>query len=179
MTPNEERAYLLNLLFESARWRVDADDPMCAIELEIRDRIQRLNDAEDDTDARWKNMPQQEQKPEIHVETECLEPDDYKALEAAYLNEHLERAIEKKKKQSVGSRPRRKEECVRVFINGKPVWKKREQCIKVPRDNSRGGLNWTWKWVGENSSTVAENSTTKDAQCEAMWAEHEQKGITK
>lgn len=165
MTHNEERAYLLNLLFESARWRVDADDPMCAIELEIRDRIQRLTRVEVHMDV----------EPEIHIEPESTVPDDYKALEAAYLNEHLERAIEKKKKkQSVEAKSRWKDERVRIFINGKPVWKKRSECRQVPRDNSRGGLSWTWKWVGENSATVDENLPTKDEQCEAMWAEHGQ-----
>ena len=153
----------MDLLFEASRWRVDADDPMCAIELEIRDRIQRLNDAEDDTD----------EKPETHVEPETLEPDDYRALEAAYLNEHLERAIARKKKQSIEAKASWKQRNVRVKVNGKTVWKPREQCRQVPRDNSRGGLPWMWKWVGENLTTVAENSATKDKQCEAMWAEHE------
>lgn len=163
LTQAQEKAYLLDLLFEAARYRdVPMDSAYSAIELEIRDRIQRLTSAEDDADAPCKSMLQQDPKPEPQVESE-----------AARLNEYLEQRKEQKK-QAVGSRPRRKEECVRVFINGKPVWKKREQCIKVPRDNSRGGLNWTWRWINENSATVAENSTTKDEQCEAMWAEHEQ-----
>ena len=170
MTPEQEKAYLLDLLFEAARYRdVPMDSPYSAIELEIRDRIQRLTRVEVHTD----------EKPETHVEPETLEPDDYRALEAAYLNEHLERAIARKKKQSIEAKASWKQRNVRVKVNGKTVWKPREQCRQVPRDNSRGGLPWMWKWVGENSSTVAENSTTKDAQCEAMWAEHEQKGITK
>ena len=158
MTPREETQYLLDLLFESARWRVDADDPMCAIELEIRDRIQRLNGV------------QQETKPEIHAESEPLEPDDYKA----YLNEHLEHAIEKKRKQAVEAKSNWKQRNVRVKVNGKTVWKPREQCRQVPRDNSKGGLPWMWKFIGENSATVDENLPTKDEQCESMWAEHEQ-----
>ena len=171
MTPEQEKSYLLDLLFEAARYRdVSMDSPYSAIELEIRDRIQRLSSVEDDTDTRWKSMLKQEAKPEIHVETECLEPD----VEAAYLNEHLERAIEKKRKQSVEAKANWKQRNVRVKVNGKTVWKPREQCRQVPRDNSHGGLPWMWKFVGENPATVAENLPSKDEQCEAMWAEHEQ-----
>lgn len=174
LTQEQEKDYLLDLLFEAARYRdVSMDSPYSAIELEIRDRIQRLNGSEDDTDARWKSMIQQDAKPEIHVETECLEPDDYKALESAYLETHLERAIEKKRKQAVDAKANWKQRNVRVKVNGKTVWKPREQCRQVPRDNSKGGLPWMWRWVGENSATVAENLPTKDEQCEAMWAEHE------
>lgn len=163
MTPNEEKYYLLDLLFESALWRVDPDDPLCAIELEIRDRIRRLTSSEEDTDA----------KPEPQAETEVLGPEDYRALEAARLNEYLERSKEKKRKQAVEAKSKWKAERVRCFENGRHVWHLKSQCRQVPRDNSHGGMPWMWKFVGENSATVDENSTTKVAQVEAMWAEHE------
>lgn len=45
MTPNEERQYLCDLLLESARWRIsEEDDGYSGIELEIRDRLKKLND---------------------------------------------------------------------------------------------------------------------------------------
>lgn len=43
MTEAEERLYLEELLLESARWTRDPDEPYCSVELEIRDRLRRLN----------------------------------------------------------------------------------------------------------------------------------------
>lgn len=46
MTPNEERQYLCDLLLEASRWRIsedDAENGYNGIELEVRDRLQRLN----------------------------------------------------------------------------------------------------------------------------------------
>ena len=43
MTEAEERLYLEELLLESARWTRDPDEPYCSLELEIRDRLRRLN----------------------------------------------------------------------------------------------------------------------------------------
>lgn len=173
MTPEQEKSYLLDLLFEAARYRdVSMDSPYSAIELEIRDRIHRLTSTEDDTDAHWKSMLKQEAKPEIHVESETLESDDYKALEAAYLQEHLERAIEKKRKQSVEAKSRWKEERVRVQENGRPVWYLRSECIKVPRDNSKGGMPWKWAHVGPGAATQ-DADKEKQEQIDKMWESHE------
>lgn len=43
MTDAEERLYLEELLLESARWTRDPDEPYCSVELEIRDRLRKLN----------------------------------------------------------------------------------------------------------------------------------------
>lgn len=43
MTEAEERLYLEELLLESARWTRDPDEPYCSVELEIRDRLRKLN----------------------------------------------------------------------------------------------------------------------------------------
>lgn len=43
MTEAEERLYLEELLLESARWTRDPDEPYSSIELEVRDRLRRLN----------------------------------------------------------------------------------------------------------------------------------------
>lgn len=47
MTPNEERQYLCDLLLEASRWRIsedDAENGYNGVELEIRDRLQKLNE---------------------------------------------------------------------------------------------------------------------------------------
>lgn len=43
MTEAEERLYLEELLLEAARWTRDPDEPYCSVELEIRDRLRKLN----------------------------------------------------------------------------------------------------------------------------------------
>lgn len=43
MTEAEERLYLEELLLESARWTRDPDESYCSVELEIRDRLRKLN----------------------------------------------------------------------------------------------------------------------------------------
>ena len=43
MTESEEKLYLEELLLESARWTRDPDEPYCSVELEIRDRLRKLN----------------------------------------------------------------------------------------------------------------------------------------
>ena len=153
MNTNEERIYLEELLFESALWRgVDQDSPYSPIELEIRDRLRRLNKAD-----------------EVQVQADPTPEKDIviQAIEASRLNEHLEQR--KNQKQYTDAKNSWKNERVRVFIDGRPVWKLKSECRQVPRDNSHGGLPWTWRWVGKDY---------KQEQCEAMWAEHEQVGTT-
>lgn len=160
MTPSEERQYLSELCLEAARWRVDHDDPCCALELEIRDRLRRLNGIET-VDENGEVQGEVEVSP---VFTE----DDYKALEAAKLNEHLAspEKVDDARKQWERSK-------VRCSENGRLVWHPRSECQKVPRDNSKGGPAWKWQWMGPNSPTVEENLPTKTEQEEAMWEEHE------
>lgn len=43
MTEAEERLYLEELLLESTRWTRDPDEPLTGVELEIRDRLRKLN----------------------------------------------------------------------------------------------------------------------------------------
>lgn len=47
MTPEEktELVYLQDLVFESARWRISEDDELSPIEREVRDRLDRLQEA--------------------------------------------------------------------------------------------------------------------------------------
>ena len=153
MTTNEERIYLEELLFESALWRgVDQDSPYSPIELEIRDRLRRLSSADE---------VQVQAAPEPEIDVSSLG-----TIEASRLNEHFEQ--KKKQKQYTEAKKSWNRSRVRVFIDGKPVWKPLDQCIQVPRDNSRGGLPWTWKWL-EPTTTTDE----KKDQVEQMWAEHD------
>lgn len=60
MTPNEERQYLCDLLLEASRWRIsedDAENGYNGLELEVRDRLQKLN-------AEPTEEPPEEQEPE-------------------------------------------------------------------------------------------------------------------
>ena len=153
MNTNEERIYLEELLFESALWRgVDQDSPYSPIELEIRDRLRRLSSVDD-------VQVQADPSPEQNIVIQ--------AIEASRLNEHLEE--KKKQKQYTEAKKSWKEDRVRVFIDGRPVWKKRAECMQVPRDNSHGGLPWTWKWTGATTTT----DEKKAQEEEAMWAEHD------
>ena len=43
MTADEEREYLIDLLFEGTRWKVDHDEVLNGLELEVRDRLRRLS----------------------------------------------------------------------------------------------------------------------------------------
>lgn len=150
MTDTEERLYLETLLLESARWRISEDDVYSPIEREIMDRLRRLNgiNTEDENGYVQSNLP---------AESE--------ALEAAKLNEHLasaEKAWQANKKW--------KADKVRCTENGRIVWHKKCECIQMPRDNSKGGPAWMWKWMGPATTT----DEKKAQEEEQMWAEHEQ-----
>ena len=79
----------------------------------------------------------------LPAEDEALTGADYQALEASRLNEHLASVEKVKDARSKWERGK-----VRVFIDGKHVWKKRSECVKQARDNSKGGAPWKWVWLG-------------------------------
>lgn len=148
MNTNEERLYLEELLFESTLWRgVEQDSPYSPIELEIRSRLHRLSSAD-----------------EVQVQADPTPEQDIviQAIEASRMNEHLEE--KKKQKQYTEAKKEWGRDRVRVFIDGKPVWKPREFCCKVKRDNSKGGLPWTWKFVGPQDI---------DKLSDELWKDHE------
>ena len=153
MTPSEERQYLSELCLEAARWRVDHDDPCCALELEVRDRLRRLNGIET-VDENGEVQGEVEVSPVI---TE----DDYKTLEAAKMNEHLAspQKVEKAKEKWKQGR-------VRCQENGKPVWRLMSECHReMLFPNNPTAKKFRWVWDGPQD---------KQEQCDAMWAEHEQ-----
>lgn len=163
MTEREkiEREIILDILAESSKWRISEEDQNDdCIRLEVMDRARRLLLGTETVDANG----YAQSHPDI---TPVLTQDDYKVLEA----EHLA-SVEKVSE----ARSKWERDKVRVYIDGKHVWKPRAQCVKQPRDNSKGGAPWKWVWIDPNSPTVDKNLPTKDEQVEAMWAEHEQEG---
>lgn len=145
MTTSEEREYLIDLLFESARWKVDHDEVLNGLELEIRDRLRRLSGVNtiDEEGLCQSDLPDN-----LPAEDEALTGD-----------EHL--ASPDKAAKAVNTW---KSKRVRCQENGHPVWHLRSECVKEPRDNRNGGPAWTWKWIGPQD---------KKKQEDAMWAEHE------
>lgn len=157
MTEREkiEREIILDILAESSKWRISEEDQNDdCIRLEVMDRARRLLLGTETVDANG----YAQSHPEVEV-SPVLREDDYKALEAARLNEHLA-SVEK----VTDARSKWERSKVRVFIDGKHVWKPRAECVKQPRDNSKGGAPWKWVWLGPQD---------KKAQEDQMWAEHE------
>ncbi|WP_295001972.1 hypothetical protein [uncultured Fibrobacter sp.] len=156
MTELEEREYLIDLLFESARWKVDHDEVLNGLELEIRDRLRRLSGVNtiDEEGLCQSDLPDN-----LPAEEEALTSEDFKDLKAVKLNDHL--ASPDKAAKAVNAWKAKR---VRCQENGHPVWHLRSECVKEPRDNRNGGPAWTWKWIGPQD---------KKKQEDAMWAEHE------
>ena len=150
-----ELEYLIDLLREASKWNVEQGDD--ALRLEVDLRINNiLNSVEVEGETKVHAEPDN-----LPAEDEALTNEDFKTLEAARLNEHLASPEKVDDARSKWERDK-----VRVNIDGKHVWKKRSECVRQPRDNSKGGPAWKWQWIGPSSPTKAE-------QEDAMWAEHE------
>lgn len=146
-----ELEYLIDLLREASKWNVEQGDDALRCEVDLRiSTILNSVDVEGETEVQG-------------------EPDNLPAEDEAITGaEHLAspgKVDEARKKWE--------KEKVRVYIDGKHVWKPRAECVKQPRDNSKGGAPWKWVWLDPSSPTVEENLPTKDEQVEAMWEEHE------
>ena len=136
MTPEEERIYLTNLIIDSTAWSVSEGETRSAIELEVIDRIRKLQGQES-----------------INVvgkpSDEVLNEYGHNALEETRVNEHL--ASPEKVEKTVNEWKAKR---VRCQENGHPVWHLRSECVKEPRDNRNGGPKWTWKWLGPQVSAM-------------------------
>ena len=152
MTADEERQYLCDLIMSASEWRLSEGDERDTLRLEIQDRLRRLNGVETEDENGYVQSEPVEVSP-------VLTEDDYKALEAAKVNDHLASPTKAEKAVSAWKSKR-----VRCQENGHPVWHLRSECVKEPRDNRNGGPAWTWKWIGPQD---------KKKQEDAMWAEHE------
>ena len=128
MTESEEREYLIDLLFESTRWKVDHDEVLNGLEIEVRDRLRRLSGV---------NTVDQDGLCQSDL------PDNLPAEDENLTGEHLA-SVEKVS----DARSKWERDKVRVNIDGKHVWKPRAECEKQLRDNSKGGPAWKWIWIG-------------------------------
>lgn len=155
MTADEERQYLCDLIMSASEWRLSEGDERDTLRLEIQDRLRRLNGVETEDENGYVQSEPVEVSP-------VLTEDDYKALEAAKVNEHL--ASPEKVEKAWQKQWKWKLDKVRVRIDGKTVWKPKDQCTREPRDNSHGGPTWQWVWHDPNE---------KKSQEDEMWAEHE------
>ena len=144
-----ELEYLIDLLREASKWNVDQGDDALRLEVDLRiNNILSSVEVEGETQVTC--------EPEI---SPVITQDDFKALEAARLNDHL--ASPDKVVKSVN---KWKAQRVRCQENGHPVWHLRSECVREPRDNRNGGPAWTWKWLGPQD---------KKSQEEQMWENHE------
>ena len=144
-----ELEYLIDLLREASKWNVDQGDDALRLEVDLR-----INNILNSVEVEDENEMQCE--PEVST---VLNEYDHNALEETRVNEHLAspgKVDEARKKWE--------KDKIRVYIDGKHVWKKRSECVKQPRDNSKGGPAWKWIWLGPQD---------KKAQEDAMWAEHD------
>lgn len=145
MTTQEEILYLTDLLLESARWTRDPDEAYCNIELEIRDRLRRLNGIDTiDENGLAQGNPKTVTKPGQFVDTveEQLNENDFKALEAAKLNAHLA-SLQK----IADAREKWKSDKVRCQENGKAVWHPMCECHKeklFPHNPKAKKFRWVW-----------------------------------
>ena len=159
MTKQEELSYLFGILSEASKWTASPDDNRDLVRMEVEERIHNLiNGVEPEPDEN--GLIQSSIHPDVNP---VITEDDYKALEAARLNEHLA-SVEKVK----NARSKWERDKVRVNIDGKHVWKPRAECVRQPRDNSKGGAPWKWVWLGASSPTVGKISPTKAEQEDAM-----------
>lgn len=150
-----ELEYLLNVILEASKWKIE--DGQDAIRLEIESRIDTILSSEATAST---------------GETEVspvLTADDFTALEAARLNEHL--ASPNKVREA---KERWKKGRVRVMVDGKPAWKKIEDCVKQKCfPDIPDSTKWRWVWKGEKQEPVAEVSQPVDKLSDELWADYE------
>ena len=150
MTSQEELTYLFGILSEASKWSASPDDERDLVRMEVEERIHNLiNGVEPEPD-------------ENGLIQSSIHPDNPPAEDEALTGaEHLASAEKVENARSKWERNK-----VRVFIDGKHVWKPRAECVKQQRDNSKGGPAWKWVFGGPQERKKQEE--------EAMWAEHEQ-----
>lgn len=157
MTADEERQYLCELIMSASEWRLSEGDERDTLRLEIQDRLRRLNGVETEDENGYVQSEPVEVSP-------VLTEDDYKALEAAKVNEHLDEHIAPPEKMW-RKQWKWKNDKVRCQENGKAVWHPMCQCHKEKLfpDNPKS-KKFRWVWDGPQD---------KQAQMDAMWEEHE------
>lgn len=159
MTKQEELQYLIGIVTEASKWTPSPDDQRDLVRMEVEERINNLvMGVEPEPDEN--GLIQSTIHPDNPVD-EPLTGADYQALEAQHLNDYIEERRQRNRK----SKDKWKKDKVRVYMNGKSVWKLRSECRKVPRwPDKPEATGWKWEWVVPQD---------KKAQEDEMWAEHE------
>lgn len=144
---------LLDIVFEASKWKIE--DGQDGIRLEVESRIRNLILTDKETVVSC--------QPEV---SPVLTADDFNALEAARLNEHLASPDSMNKKLTKWKHGR-----VRVTIDGKLVWKLESECHKeiIPGFEKK----WHWVWNGPEEKPVAEVCQPVDKLSDELWAAHE------
>lgn len=155
MTKQEELSYLFGILSEASKWTASPDDPRDLVRMEVEERIANLIQGvtpEPDENGLIQSI--------IHPDVNpVLTEDDYKALEAARLNEHL---ANKNK-----SREKWKADKVRCQEDGKTVWHPACECHQEKLfPNNPKAKKFRWVWDGPKDKKVNKLS-------DELWEAHE------
>ena len=149
MNKQEELTYLFGILSEASKWSASPDDNRDLVRMEVEERIHNLINGVE---------PEPDENGDIQS---SIHPDNLPAEQENLTGSEYIDSPEK----SDNARSKWERNKVRVYIDGRHVWKPREQCVKQPRDNSKGGPAWKWVWIEPQDKKAQEE--------EAMWAEHE------
>lgn len=146
MTKQEELQYLIGIVTEASKWTPSPDDQRDLVRMEVEERINNLVmgvDPQPDENGLIQST--------IHPDNPVDEPltdSDFKALEAAKFNEHMNKKLQKRKKNNEYKK-RWKQGKVRVNENGKMIWRPLAECHKEPLfpDNPLAS-KFKWVWDG-------------------------------
>lgn len=145
----DELIYLQDLVFESARWRISEDDELSPIEREVRERLNKLQEA-------------------LNGEgPETLQESDYRDLEIAHLNEHLEKPENRK---------------IKINYKGRLMRLPAYMLEQTPCKSSHTGYSWAVKEEYRSEADaklklldapLRANEPVVDKLSDELWTEHE------
>lgn len=162
MERKDELNYLLELVLEASKWKLSEGDERDTIRLEVEHRLRVLTGSstgEPDDTGLIHDYPKgetvivrQEGKfvPEVKfpVEKSVMERYAEKHPEHIAPPEKVYAALEKARNTHAGK--------VRCKEGDRMVWHPIDECRKVPRDCSKGGPKFQWKWFGNEPEKLAE-----------------------
>lgn len=151
MNKQDELNYLFGILSEASKWSASPDDPRDLVRMEVEERIHNLINGIE---------PEPDENGDIQS---SMHPDNLPAEDEPLTGSGNGRIPDPERAKKTINEWKNKR--VRCYENGHHVWHLRNECVKQPRDNSKGGPKWTWKWIGPQDKKAQEE--------EQMWAEHE------
>ena len=151
MNKQEELNYLFGILSEASKWTASPDDNRDFVRMEVEERIYNLINGIE---------PEPDENGDIQS---SIHPDNLPAEDEPLTGSSNGRIPDPERAKKTINEWKNKR--VRCYENGHHVWHLRNECVKQPRDNSKGGPKWTWKWIRPQDKKAQEE--------EAMWAEHE------